>query len=332
MKKSESDSRFSLSFKVGAIALVCLIIGFQTALFVRQAAVSAVAAHRDRPDTVYVVDSALAAELLHGAGFTEMGGGAPFDYSGAPSDYSGPPTVNGGTGAGRAPERAGVITGAAYGNRMGVVIRRESQHTPMAKAMAPRRAESFRFNPNTVSVEDLVRLGFSRRQAESIDAYRQKGGRYRRPSDFAKSYVVADSVYERLRPFIDIPRLDINAADSAAFDDLPGIGPYFAARMVQMRSRLHGYSFPEQLMDIYNFDEERYNALSDLITVGPAPAYQLWTLPEDSLAMHPYIGRQSAHGVLIYRQNTPPERRSVLDLKSVLRPGMAEKLSRCRIE
>jgi len=295
--RDSKDGRFSQSFKVGAIALICIIIGFQAALFVRHAAVSVVVAHRDRPDTVYVVDSAMAASLL-GSGASETGSDAR-------------------------PEA---------GAKGGVTVRRDSPHTPRARALDRRRVESFRFNPNTVSVEDLERLGFSRRQAESIDNYRQKGGRYRRPSDFAKSYVVEDSVYERLKPFIDIPKIDINSADSAAFDGLPGIGPYFAARMVEMRGRLHGYSYPEQLMDIYNFDSTRFAALSDLITVGEAPPYPIWSLPEDSLALHPYIGRQCAHGVALYGQSTPPERRSALDLRTVLRPGMAEKLARCRLE
>lgn len=102
----------------------------------------------------------------------------------------------------------------------------------VAAAIVPRTYENFRFNPNVVSVNDLRRLGFSLKQAESIDNYRKKGGRFRRKEDFAKSYVVADSVYRRLEKYIDIPLLDINRADSAEFDALPGIGGYFAAKVV----------------------------------------------------------------------------------------------------
>lgn len=112
----------------------------------------------------------------------------------------------------------------------------------VAAAIVPRTYENFRFNPNVVSVNDLRRLGFSLKQAESIDNYRKKGGRFRRKEDFAKSYVVEDSVYRRLEKYIDIPLLDINRADSAEFDALPGIGGYFAAKMVEYRSRLGGYS------------------------------------------------------------------------------------------
>ena len=148
-----------------------------------------------------------------------------------------------------------------------------------------------------------------------------------------KSYVVEDSVYERLKDYIDIPKLDINAADSATFETLPGIGPFYAAKMVSYRKELHGYSYPEQLMDIYRFDEEKYSALADLIEVGPSEAYPLWTLPEDSLKAHPYIRKYAAHGVVVFRENNPVENWTIdaLDKAGVLDPALAPKLKKCRI-
>ena len=44
----------SESFIVGVIAIVFLIMGYQTALFIHQAAVMKITANRDNPDTVYV--------------------------------------------------------------------------------------------------------------------------------------------------------------------------------------------------------------------------------------------------------------------------------------
>ena len=87
--------------------------------------------------------------------------------------------------------------------------------------------------------------------------------------------MVSDSVYKRLEAYIDIPLLDLNLADSADFDGLPGIGGYFASRMVEYRRRLGGYySYKEQLMDIYNFDKEKYDGLADLVTIAACPPVQ----------------------------------------------------------
>lgn len=211
-------------------------------------------------------------------------------------------------------------------------VRRNSSHSRTVEKVrnATRRVETFRFNPNTVTVEDLMRLGFSEKQAQSIDNYRSKGGRFRRKSDFAKSYVVADSVYRRLEAYIDIPMTDINKADSAAFDALPGIGPYYAAKMVEYRSRLGGYSHPGQLMEIRNFDRERYEALSDLITCSSPKPYPLWDLPADSLRLHPYIrGWNEARAIVLLRENTP---RDSLRVELIRRAGILPEEDCLRLE
>ena len=291
MEEGRRRKNPSNSFTTGAIALVCLIIGFEIALFVHKAAVTRLVADRDRPDTVYVVERVRLQ---------------------APTE---PETAESGTDT--------------------LFVRKTSEHAPEAvrirEKAAPRRVETFRFDPNTVSLEDLMRLGFSEKQAQSIVNYRKKGGRFHRPSDFAKSYVVADSVYERLAPFIDVPRIDLNRADSAAFETLPGIGPYFAAKMVSYRESLRGYSRPEQLLEIYHFDQEKYDALKDLVTCSPPEPYPIWTLSEAELARHPHVSKNEAHSIVLYRTHQPPETWTLegLHKAGVLSEEHYAKLSRC---
>ncbi|MDD6151874.1 MAG: helix-hairpin-helix domain-containing protein, partial [Bacteroidales bacterium] len=218
------------------------------------------------------------------------------------------------------------------------VRRSDASHSPVIQQVraSRKKVESFRFNPNTVSVEDLMRLGFSLKQAESIDRYRQKGGTFRRKSDFANSFVVADSVYDRLEKYIDIPLTDINKADSASLDALPGIGPFLAAKIIEYRNKLGGYSYKEQLMDIYRFDRQKYEGLSDLITCSRPKPLRLWSLPADSLRLHPYIRSwQAAKAIVLYRENTPaPQRRvsALGDETGILPDSLALKLARCYID
>ena len=288
------------SFVAGAIALLFLIIGYEAALFVHKAAVLHIAANRDHPDTVYVIERL------------------------SPEDEA--PFV--------AEKSADAPQGTSSSGTQRIV-RKEYPHSPAVVAVrekhAPRQVESFRFNPNTVSLEDLQRLGFTLKQAQAIDNYRQKGGRFRRKTDFAKSFVVSDSVYARLAPYIEIPRLDINQADSAALLALPGIGPYYAGKVVEYRERLGGYSSPEQLMEIYRFDREKYEGLQDLITCSPPEPFGLWTLPEADLARHPHISRDEAHGIVLYRRHNPPEACTLKGLHKagVLSEEHASALSRC---
>lgn len=307
-RSEEKKTGLSESFIIGVIAIVFLIVGYQTALFIHQAAVVKIAANRDEPDTVYV-------------------------YS-ARSEYEGTEAADDGSGP-----SSGQSSNPNFGKGERTV-RKNAEHQPKAEAVrtnAPRKkVESFRFDPNTVSVEDLCRLGFTLKQAQSIDNYRQKGGKFRRKGDFAKSFVVADSVFRRLEPYIDIPLVDLNTADSAAFDALPGIGGWFASRMIEHREALGGYSYKEQLMDIYRFDQEKYDGLKDLITVGTEciRPYPLWSFSADSLKKHPYIGNdETARAIVLYRENTPSSQWSVEGLgeAGILSPEMCGKLSRCVI-
>lgn len=314
--KDKADARPSASFFMGVIALVFLIAGYQTALFVHKTAVTEIISQTR--DTVYIFlqqEDSIPATATTATEYTEQ-------------TKRGNARVKGYT--------AQTKRGNAWANRGGQAgpdatkARKES----IREQFGERRVESFRFNPNTVTVAELMRLGFSRKQAESIESYREKGGKFRRPSDFARSYVVADSVYKRLEKYIDIPLLDINRADSAAFDSLPGIGPYFASKMVEYRDKLGGYSYKEQLMDIWKLDREKFDALADLITLSPARPYPLWTAPEDSLKLHPYIRNwRTAHAIVLFRENTPREQRTVEEMKKagILDPDLADKLSKCLI-
>ena len=304
MKKNE-DKRPSESFILGVVALVFLIIGYQTAMFVYKAAVTKIAANRDEPDTVYVYE-----QRTDDVRYTET--------EKEPSVGTAENSV--------APVRK--------------TVRKNAGHSPRAEAVRqnlPRKkVESFHFDPNTATEDELCRLGFSPKQAQSIINYRQKGGRFRRKSDFADSYVVSDSIYRRLEPYIDIPLLDLNLADSAAFDMLPGVGGWFASKMVEYRQQLKGYSHKEQLMEIWKFDRQKYDALEDLVTVAPEhiTPYPLWTYPADSLRRHPYIRNyETSRAIVLYRENTSPDQWSVekLSAAGILSESAAEKLSKCVI-
>ena len=356
MRQKTEVKGLTRSEVVAVIAIVFLIVGYQTAVFINKAALSAIAAKRESPDTVYVIDPALAQRLLgevaseHSPGLEYSGDRSPAGKSSdrkisSPPEHPGNGPVSGITirkpAASRAIISGNASTSARSSAKVSSSARSSAKVSPSGRSSAKvapsgrpaSDAELFRFDPNKVSVEDLCRLGFSQRQAESIDAYRLKGGRFRRKSDFAKSYVVSDEMFARLEPYIDIPLLDLNLADSAAFDALPGVGGYFASRMVRYRNELRGYSTPLQLLEIRKFDSSKYELVRDLVCVNPSTVrpYPLWTLPEDSLRLHPYISLRVAHGIVIFRENNPREAWSVDALldAGIIDPTCAEKLRSC---
>lgn len=291
----DKQTGLSESFITGVIALIFLIVGYQVAFFIHNAALVKIASNRDEPDTVYIYRES-SEESLRGIPDCNM------------------PSVN---------------------------VRKSAAHTPRAQAIRrnlPRKAvENFHFDPNSVSLDDLCRLGFTVKQAESIIKYRNSGGRFRRKEDFKRSFVVSDSIYRRLEDYIDIPLVDLNTADSAEFDALPGIGGWFASKIISHRKALGGYSYKEQLMDIYRFDQEKFDGLSDLIVVSPQhmTPYPLWTLPADSLRFHPYIADyETARAIVLFRDNNPRENwtAEALAEAGIIDGDTSDKLSRCVLE
>lgn len=279
MKQKERDgrkNRLTEGAANGAVALIFLIIGFQLAIFMTKIIQRPVASSTAENSPIEAEPAPQPSGAYEARTFS--------------SERSKTPE------AGRSAQKSklgGYKTPATAGTTAAVVESRK-----------PRRVESFNFNPNTVTHEELVRLGLSERQAEVIEHYREKGGQFRSKSDFAKMYVVSDSLFERLEPFIDIPKLELNSADSAALVELRGIGPYYARRILSYRDSLGGYYTTEQLLEIRGIDSSRYAGLAESIRADSTRIHplRLWDLPEDSLARHPYLGKQTARSIARYRR------------------------------
>lgn len=211
---NKDGKRPSASFVVGAVALLFLIVGYQAALFIHKASVARIIANHDEPDTVFVYASENASQAVGvtanerpvastSSATTQSDNhtpdasmfGEPCQTTGSATDRAGNRSPVAGPAEAASPYRkkpSGVpnTSGKAFGTenkalvykkRSGSVsnsFRRNSEHSPLAEQIrrnnTPRKYESFRFDPNTVSVDDLMRLGFTQKQAQSIDNYRQK--------------------------------------------------------------------------------------------------------------------------------------------------------------
>ena len=216
-------------------------------------------------------------------------------------------------------------------------------------------AELFPFDPNTADSSQLRRLGLPRWQIRNLYKYRQVGGVFRRPEDFAKLYGMTVSQYKRLRPYIHIKEdfrpatvllgtspdtvarqrlypekmkegetLDLNLADTAQLCQVPGIGPYFARRIVAYGQRLGGYVKTDQLDEIEDFPA---GAKSFLVVQHPSPRQlNVNRLSVQELKRHPYLNYYQAKAIVDYRRQHGPLR-SLQDL-SLLKDFPPEAIQR----
>ena len=116
-------------------------------------------------------------------------------------------------------------------------------------------------------------------------------------------YVVSDSLYARLEPYIDIPKLELNSADSAALVRLKGIGPFYARRIISYRERLGGFSDIRQMMEVEGLDSVRFSGFRDDISVDTARIVKIdiWRDSLPRLVSHPYIGEKGARRIERFR-------------------------------
>lgn len=205
----------------------------------------------------------------------------------------------------------------------------------LTAAAAPSQGTLHPFDPNTADSATLVRLGLTPRLARRICRYRAAGGRFRHARDLARIYGMDTAALRRLRPYIRIaaahganpsfheprplkkshyaytpypsrklPRgrqLDLNAADSAELLRVPGVGPYFARRIVRYRQRLGGFVSPEQLREIPNLPDSVQTWFRVTAEKAQRPL-RLNTATFRELLRHPYLNYEQVKAIVNYRE------------------------------
>lgn len=218
-----------------------------------------------------------------------------------------------------------------------------------------RQVERFAFDPNTADSTELLRLGLHYWQVRNIYKYRAAGGVYRRPADFARLYGLTRKQYRELEPYIHISsdyapaaglfteerherrdtthryptklkvgeQLDLNLSDTTALQRVPGIGPYFAGRIVRYRQRLGGFYSARQLKEIEDFPEE---AIFFFRTSNNIHKINVNMLKLNELKRHPYINYYQAKAIMDYRRLRGPLHS--LDELRLLKDFTAEDIAR----
>ncbi|MBS3806486.1 MAG: helix-hairpin-helix domain-containing protein [Bacteroidales bacterium] len=188
--------------------------------------------------------------------------------------------------------------------------------------------ESFRFDPNQASRQELERLGLNTRVVTNLLRYREKGGRFDAPQDLLKIYGMDSSTFLCLKDCVWIAgmnrpagkssteppdavhreashalNIDLNIADTFQLMQLPGIGEVYARRICKYRDLLGGYAHAGQLHEVYGLapsvvDTIEKHLIIDTLHIRPI-AINRATFRE--LIRHPYLGEYQTKAILDYR-------------------------------
>ena len=96
--------------------------------------------------------------------------------------------------------------------------------------------------------------------------------------------------------------VDINSADSLLLTTLPGIGPFYARKIVEYRELLGGYVDVQQLKDIDGLQDSilRWFVVTDTV---PVRKVNINRLSVSKLSNHPYISFYQARAISEYRRS-----------------------------
>ena len=210
-----------------------------------------------------------------------------------------------------------------------------------------KKAERFAFDPNTADSTQLLRLGLRPFIVRNIYKYRAKGGRFRKPGDFARMYGLGKEEYKSLEPYIKISsdyqpassliseteksstpkdslrypvklsvgeHIALNTADTTTLKQVPGIGSGYARAIVNYRNRLGGYVDVNQLLDIKGIPPEALQ----YIVLGNSDVKKLDVnhLSLNQLKQHPYLNFYQARALVESRRLHGPLR-SAADLRLI---------------
>ncbi|MGX5818618.1 ComEA family DNA-binding protein [Chitinophaga lutea] len=197
----------------------------------------------------------------------------------------------------------------------------------MARRMQPAPEDTAGYAAAVAQIDAMMAAdsGLHRRNYPRDSGYRGRfrsydpSGRYvsyngrRYPRDSARWKYPRDSGY-RWRS--NYPKralttsIDVNAADSAQWEALPGIGPALARRIVLFRERLGGFYSTAQVGETYGLADSVFNKIQGMLSLGADSLRKidLNRTDEKSLADHPYISMKQARLIIRYRNARGPFR------------------------
>ena len=215
------------------------------------------------------------------------------------------------------------------------------------KSSKKKKFKIYPFNPNYISDYKGYQLGLNVDQIDRLLAYREQKLYVNSSKEFQTITKISDSLLQKISPFFKFPEwvqkknnnknnqqryipnsrinvseittVDINKATIKDFTAIEGVDEYISERIIKYRSKLQGFSFKEQLFEVWGLNEQMANKILSTFSIKNKPIIKkvnINTASFKEVLSNPYIDYELCIQIFDYKDEVA-ELQSISEIKNI---------------
>ena len=215
------------------------------------------------------------------------------------------------------------------------------------KSSKKKKFKIYPFNPNYISDYKGYQLGMNVDEIDRLLAHREQRLYVNSAKEFQTITKISDSLLQKISPFFKFPEwvqkknnnknnqqryipnsriniseittVDINKATLKDFTFIEGVDEYLSERIIKYRSKLQGFSFKEQLFEVWGLDELIANKILSTFSIKNKPIIKkvnINTASFKEVLSNPYIDYELCVKIFDYRDEVA-ELQSISEIKNI---------------
>ena len=215
------------------------------------------------------------------------------------------------------------------------------------KSSKKKKFKIYPFNPNYISDYKGYQLGMNVDEIDRLLAHREQKLYVNSAKEFQTITKISDSLLQKISPFFKFPdwvqkknknknnqqryipnsrinvseitSVDINKATLKDFTAIEGVDEYISERIIKYRSKLQGFSFKEQLFEVWGLDELMANKILSTFSIKNKPIIKkvnINTASFKEVLSNPYIDYELCIQIFDYKDEVA-EIQSISEIKNI---------------
>ena len=215
------------------------------------------------------------------------------------------------------------------------------------KSSKKKKFKIYPFNPNYISDYKGYQLGMNVDEIDRLLAYREQKLYVNSSKEFQTITKISDSLLQKISPFFKFPEwvqkknnnknnqqryipnsrinvseittVDINKATLKDFTAIEGVDEYLSERIIKYRSKLQGFSFKEQLFEVWGLNEQMANKILSTFSIKNKPIIKkvnINTASFKEVLSNPYIDYELCIQIFDYKDEVA-ELQSISEIKNI---------------